>query len=214
MSHPVSTESREQLLIKLNRAYKQMVVTQERTEYALNAYIGIEVLEKLVNKLKKTDYLYKELLIAQNYKSVPVNIGAEDSLLTDTLDKNDSSEGQVRRATAKSLARRLYALHHPDRGGSQETFNVIRRAAKAGDLETLYYFRVRDGVDTFTEDAIKGLLGQIEARQQLFCGKPSFQITMSFFSNKEDYVVRYKAQLESRIQTMQAAMFGLEAKRQ
>lgn len=196
--------------IVLGQTYRTLCTLTESTEVALNAARNYPELEVLLNKLRDTDRQLKEMLIAQAEKSVPVNIGGEDTSLVDTLNEADSSVGMLRRAQAKKLARRLYALHHPDRGGSVNVFNTIRKAANAGDLETLYFFRIKDGVDEVNETTLKDLQDKLDVKLRMFKGRSAWNVASAYYSGGQNYVAVYTRLLEAKIHSLNMQMFGLD----
>lgn len=194
---------------QLEKAYKEHSRMINSAETALNAARNFPELEELLWKLRSVDRQLKELLIGQADKTVAVNITGEHESTLDTLNDNDSSVSMVKRATAKRLARRLYALHHPDRGGDSGMFNMVRKAVETGDLETLYFFRMKDRIDACTREQVQTLRRQIEIKSHQFQGRPAWQITQAFYTNRERYVQIYKQALERKIYDLNMQMFGL-----
>lgn len=197
------------LLLRLENAYKTYSTVVRSAEIALNAAHDISEISDLIAKLRSVDRQIKEMLIGQASKGAPVNIGGEQSSLVDTLNDNDSSVAMVRKATAKKLARRLYRLHHPDAGGSVSMFNTVRKAANEGDLETLLFFRLKEGVDSYSEADVVTLQKKIEIKTTQFKGRPSWQIASAFYSNRELYVKKYVTALEKKIHELNMQMFGM-----
>ena len=208
MTAPSKVEHKS--LIRLDQTYRTLCTLTDSTEVALNAARNYPELEVLLNKLRDTDRQLKEMLIAQADKTVPVNIGGEDVSLVDTLNDADSSAGMLRRTQAKKLARRLYAMYHPDRGGSITMFNTIRKAANAGDLETLYFFRIKDGVDEVNEITLKDLQDKLDVKLLKFKGKSAWGVASAYYSGGQNYVAVYTKLLEAKIHSLNMQMFGLD----
>ena len=88
-------------------------------------------------------------------------------------------------------------------------FNTIRKAATAGDLETLYFFRLKDGVDDITPEAIADLKEKIDIKIAQFKGKSAWKIASAHYSGSGDYVRLYTELLEAKIKSLNMQMFGL-----
>lgn len=201
-------EERPRLLMRLEATYKSFQTLQSQTEACLRRAADHPELVDLYSKLKETDRQLRELFIGQADKSAPVNVTGESVQITDILNDPDSSVAQVRRVQAKRLAKRLYSLHHPDKGGSPAMFNTVRQAAVSGDLETLLFFRIRDGVDTFSKKEVLLLIQKIEVKSTKFRGSQSFRLGQAYFASRGDFVQLYKKMLQDKILQMQMQMFG------
>lgn len=198
------------LLMKLESSYKILTDLRELSIRILeNAAVHNPDLKEAYVKLTEADQQLREMLMTRAEKSVPVNVGGEGVLLNDMLDSTDSSSFQVRRIQAKRLAKRLYSLHHPDKGGSPAMFNTIKQAVNAGDLETLLFFRVRDGVETYNDDEVKSLIAKIEVRVQEFKGRPGFHLVQLYHSNMDMFVSKFKEVLTKKTSDIQMQMFGM-----
>lgn len=197
------------LLMRLENAYKAFSNARAEAERVLSSVSEHPELAGVHKQLVEANYKIRELMIAQTDKTVTVNIGGEDTTITDSIDGVDGSGDQVRKVIAKRLAKRLYALHHPDRGGSVSLFNTVRKAAKDGDLETLMFFRVRSGVDDFSEEEINLLIRKIQVKLQKFKGTQSFLLTCLYFSNRDEFVKRYKSVLTKKVVDITAQIFGI-----
>lgn len=205
----LTPNSTPRLLMTLEALYKELCTLQDYTEEVLSNALYIPEVMSAYNKLLETDRLVREMFIGQADKIIAVNIGGEDTKIVDLLDDKDSVHFALRRAQAKRFAKRLYSLHHPDKGGSPASFNTIRRAVEHGDLEVLMYFRIRDGIDDFAEDDIKQLTQKIQVRIQQFKGSNGFQIARTYHSNREESIKRYIALMEKRTETLNMQMFGM-----
>ena len=199
----------ENLLPKLSAKYTEYTNLKSQTERILNSVTEHPELVDTHKRLVETDRQVRELLIAQSNKTFSVNVGEEATNLVDTINDNDSTNAQVKRVQAKRLAKRLYSMHHPDKGGTVEMFDTIHQAANDGDLDTLMYFRLRDGVETYSIEEVKTLIQKIDIKLQQFKGTQSFQVARYYYSNREQFIRHYKNMLEQKIQGLVVQLFGL-----
>lgn len=95
-----------------------------------------------------------------------VDITSESMDLLDLLDSDFSALRKVDAATIKKYSRRLYAKHHPDRGGDPSVFQSIKALVKAKHLEGLYLMLLdtdfSDADDSVLTKTIQRMYGRLE----------------------------------------------------
>lgn len=168
-----------------------------------------ERLQPLVETMRRKERDLKEMCIAQDNKNMRVDITEEGATqLQDTLNEDVPVMRLAERQRCKEKARPLLSLHHPDRGGDPVTFDLIRKAAQAGDLEFIHMCLFKDGYLTDDKE-LDDLEQRMEARESQMRGSKSFSLARMYFSRSSEFEGRLEKLLNDRVHSLNHETFVL-----
>lgn len=123
-----------------------------------------------------------DLMVNQANKSMKVDVGDESLSDVDIAITKFTPHELVRRSTAKKLARKLLQKYHPDKSetGNADTFNLIRRASKEGDVELINLYLHKSG---FEAEALDLVYASVSSRVERLKGTPLMVCTRMFMSS-------------------------------
>lgn len=123
-----------------------------------------------------------DLMVNQANKSMKVDVGYESLSDVDVAITKFTPHELVRRSTAKKLARKLLQKYHPDKSetGNADTFNLIRRASKEGDVELINLYLHKSG---FEAEALDSVYASVSSRVERLKGTPLMVCTRMFMSS-------------------------------
>jgi hypothetical protein len=204
---------KEEALREAFRTYQSYLGNRNLIEAIYTRARLIEELNPLFVKLEDLLARQRAMFVSKADKLVPIDIGNEDLRITSALDDIYTAEDQTRRAQAAKLAKRLYSIYHPDKStGDAITFSLVRRCAKEGDLEALYLFRKKEGVDDFTVEEVQLLNQKLKIRASKFQGSASYQVAQSYISNRQKFITDLSDLLNKRIQILELQLLGMNPK--
>lgn len=183
---------------ELLEMYNRTQQLQKNAETVLNKVISeTPEIEALVDRLKNLERAQMELYIAQATKNNPVDIGEESYLSTwDSFRGKTVTQLAVDRAATKRKARRLLQYYHPDRAtGNAETFDLIRKAVQAADIELVHVYDART-FDDYPENQMRDLKTRLEIRNAQTMGHPFFKFAQLYYSGN---VEQLKAELVNKL---------------
>lgn len=131
------------------------------------------------------------------------------SMIDDAYTMHDMSK----RAQAKKLARRLYSVYHPDKPtGDASAFRLIQKCVQEGDLDALYLFRTKEGVDEISEEKVREVIQKFAVREQQLQGTQSFRVAALWTANREQFILELSGMLKKRINVLEIQLLGLATK--
>lgn len=192
-------ETTQQKWSRVEATFDRLSVLKKGVESAFLTIDSTPELVPLALKIKQLTYELEQLRIAQA-KRLRVNIGEEDpSTLADAFEHQEGSHAKLRKTLSKSMARKLYMQHHPDLGGDPEVFHLIRKAAKAGEVEFLRMMSMKKDSGLMTPENIDDLLAKVLIQESIFKSTPAFKLASLYYSNRPAFIQECKKALLSKI---------------
>lgn len=139
-----------------------------------------------------------DLMVNQANKSMKVDVGDESLSDVDIAITKFTPHELVRRSTAKKLARKLLQKYHPDKSetGNADTFNLIRRASKEGDVELINLYLHKSG---FEAEALDSVYASVSSRVERLKGTPLMVCTRMFMSSSANTLAHTHSVLNNLI---------------
>lgn len=193
---------------RLTQQYSRLIAFETAIRGVLSQPFTPEIEDRLstLRQLER-DYLDKlsKLYADDSLNRIDIT-GSIDRTLSSSLVDDNPAMVAVHVKACKEAARRLYSKVHPDKGGTAEDFDLVRKAAQSYDLEYLYLLLIDKTGDGILTPEV--LTQRLSARFEKVRGSPLSRLASLCFSNSPEFHTKLLAFINLRIVALHSALLS------